>query len=67
MKALLDERVRRLLKRRADLEARAVDELNQLDRQIAELERLIRQWDTVTVDQALAAVQKAGLTIKVDA
>lgn len=66
MKALLQERVRRLLKRREDVEARAIDELNRLDQQIAPLETLVRDWDRLSVEQALKAVTDAGLTIKVD-
>lgn len=66
MKALLQERIRRLIKHRADVEARTIDELNRLDQQIAPLETLLRQWDALTVDQALQAVAQAGLTITVD-
>ena len=67
MKPLLDARVRALIKRRTEIEARAMDELTRLDQQIVALDRLIRQWDSVTLDQALKAVSDAGLTIKVDA
>ena len=67
MKPLLEVRVRALMKRRTEIEARAMDELTRLDQQIVALDRLIRQWDSVTLDQALKAVSDAGLTIKVDA
>ena len=67
MKAIVEERIRRLIKRRAELEARTVDELTRLDQQIAPLEKLVAQWDRLTVDQALKAVADAGLTLKVDA
>lgn len=67
MKELLQERIRRLIKKRAEVEARAIDELNRLDQQIAPLEGLMRQWSGLSVDQALKAVSDAGLTIKVDA
>lgn len=66
MKVLLQERVRRLQKQRADLDARAVDQLRRLDTQVASLDALLRQWDTLTVEQALRALSDAGLTIKVD-
>ena len=65
MRPLLEERLRRLTAKRARVEARALDELTQIDRQIVALDRLMAQWDTMTPDAALQVVAQAGLTVQV--
>ena len=62
-----------LLARRDRLQAHKVElvkrhgkELAAVNQQLAGLAALVAQWDTFTVDEALAAVATAGLKIRVD-
>ena len=51
--------------RRSELIARHAGEIATLDEQIAALRTLAQQWDTLTVEQALAALEKTGIRLDV--
>lgn len=62
----LIDRVARLTKRRDDLIVKQQAELQALNRQLAGAAQLLAKWNTFTVDEALAAVEQAGLKVRVD-
>lgn len=66
MKAELIERAKKLRERRAELVARRADEIAKLDDQIAFTQGLIDNWAVFTIDEALAALAKAGIRLRID-
>lgn len=62
----LASRLAKLQAQRAEIAQKHGRELAALDRQIAGTTQLLAKWDTFTVDEALAAVESAGLKLRVD-
>ena len=63
----LTARLQKLQAHRASVVTRHAAELTALDRQIAGASALLAKWDTFTVDEALRAVETAGLRLRIDA
>lgn len=61
LKDQLIDRFTKLQTLRSERAADFAAQLARLDQQISELRTLAQQWDTMTVDQALAAVERAGI------
>lgn len=66
MKTELIERAKKLRERKAELVARRADEIAKLDDQIAFTQGLIENWDTFTIDEALIALGRAGIRLKIE-
>lgn len=66
MKQRLLERLKALLKRREEHVAQQTAELAVLDAQIAATQSLVDAWDTISVDAALVALEKAGIRVRLD-
>lgn len=65
LKEKLEQRFFALQKHRQEIVLRQRSELATLDEQIAALRDLAQQWDTMTVDEALAALDKTGIRLDV--
>lgn len=65
LKEQVGERMQRLMKQRDELAARSADQLAQLDKQITALKALGKNWDTLTIEQGLVAVEAAGLRVEI--
>lgn len=65
LRAELAERARKLVEHRASVERRHAAELAAIDRQLNGAAQLLAAWDTLTIDEALAAVETAGLQVRV--
>lgn len=66
MKQRLIERLKALLQRRSEHIAQRTAELAALDAQIAATQSLLDAWDTISVDAALLALEKAGIRVRLD-
>ncbi len=62
----LGVRLQRLKQTRQEVVARAKADVGKLDAQIAACEDLYLRWDTLTINDGLAALEKTGLSVKVD-
>ena len=63
----LMDRYTKLTAQRAAVAKRQAAELATMDQQLTTLKMVISKWDTLTIDQALAAANGAGVRIVVDA
>jgi hypothetical protein len=63
LKAKLQDRFQALTKQRAEKAAAFAAQLALIDAQIDALRSLAQNWDTFTVDQALAALDQTGITL----
>jgi hypothetical protein len=63
LKAKLQDRFQALTKQRAEKAASFAAQLAAIDAQIDALRSLAQNWDTFTVDQALAALDQTGITL----
>lgn len=66
LKEQMAERLTKLQEKRVELVARQDAELAALDRQIAATQQLVTQWDTVSVDEALATLSQTGVRLRLD-
>ena len=64
LKDKLQARYVALQAQRAELLTRHTGELATLDGQIAALRTLAQQWDTMTVEQALTALEQTGIRLE---
>lgn len=65
-KTEVEARLTRLQRRRAEVALERAQQLNRLDAQIARVQALIDAWDTMTIDEALTALDQAGLRVRVE-
>jgi len=63
---MLADRLAKLRTRRQDVVQQRAAELARVDEQISFTQTLIDNWDTLTIDQALAALDKAGIRLRFD-
>lgn len=66
LKEQMTERLAKLQEKRVELVARQDAELSALDRQIAATRQLVTNWDSATVDQALATLSQTGVRLRLD-
>lgn len=66
LKPQLVERLTKLRTRRAELVQQRIADLASLDEQIAFCQGLVDNWDVFTIDEALAALAKTGIRIRLD-
>lgn len=65
-KAQLVDRLGKLRLRRGELVTQRAGELARIDEQIAFTQGLIDNWDVFTIDEALAALAKTGIRMRID-
>ena len=65
-KAQLVDRLAKLRARRADLISQRSAELANIEEQIAFCQGLVDNWDVFTIDEALAALAKTGIRLRLD-
>lgn len=66
MKDALVHRLAQLQDQRAKVVQTATAKVAELDKWLAALTSLLANWDTLTIDQAFAAADQAGLHIRID-
>jgi hypothetical protein len=64
VKQKLVDRLAALQTQRSEKAAEFAGQLAKIDDQITALRTLAQSWDTLTVDQALAALEKTGVTLE---
>lgn len=67
LKQKLQDRLQALQAHRQETAQRAQAQLAAIDGQIDAIKTLAQQWDTLTVDQALAALNQAGILLELKA
>jgi hypothetical protein len=66
-KQQLVDRLARLQTRRQQVARQRAAELARIDEQITFTQGLIDNWDTFSIEEALVALDRAGIALKVDA
>lgn len=66
LKPQLQDRLSKLRVKRAELLAQRTAELASVDEQITFCQGLVENWDVFTIDEALAALAKTGIRLKLD-
>jgi hypothetical protein len=66
LKEQLSDRLRKLRDRRTELVAQRANEIARIEEQITFCQGLLDNWDTFTIDEALAALVKTGVRIKLE-
>ena len=64
LKDKLQERFLALQKQRAEIVARQAGEIATIDGHINALRTLAQQWDSMTVEQALTALEQTGIRLE---
>jgi 3-methyladenine DNA glycosylase/8-oxoguanine DNA glycosylase len=62
----VQERVVKLQARRAQVVRQRAAEITRIDAAITELQAILAAWDTMSIEQAMAALTRIGLTVKVE-
>jgi DNA-binding protein H-NS len=66
LKEQLVERLAKLRQKRQELVAQRQAELARIDEQITNTQGLIENWDVFTIEEALAALAKTGIRLRLD-
>jgi recombinational DNA repair protein RecT len=62
----VQERVVKLQARRAQVVRQRAAEITRIDAAITELQAILAAWDTMSIEDAMAALARIGLTVKVE-